>query len=119
LGWAAFTSPSSVAEDNILLTQGVTVPTLHIEHAITDFDTWNAAFERFAEFRQQSGVREQRIQRPVDDPRYVVIDLDFDTVSEAEKFLGFLQVNVWSSSGNAPALAGTPQTKILELAANQ
>jgi hypothetical protein len=95
------------------------VPTLHIEHAITDFDTWNSAFERFAEFRRQSGVREQRIQQPVDDPRYVVIDLDFDTVSAAEKFLSFLRENVWSSSENAPALAGAPQTRILEPAAAQ
>jgi hypothetical protein len=95
------------------------VPTLHIEHAITDYGTWNAAFQRFAEFRQQSGVRGQRVQQPVGDPRYVVIDLDFDTLSEAEKFLGFLQANVWSSSGNAPALAGTPQTRILETVASQ
>jgi hypothetical protein len=95
------------------------VPTLHIEHAITDYGTWNAAFQRFAEFRQQSGVRGQRVQQPVSDPRYVVIDLDFDTLSEAEKFLGFLQANVWSSSGNAPALAGTPQTRILETVASQ
>jgi hypothetical protein len=90
------------------------VSTLHIEHAITDFDTWNTAFGRFAEFRKQSGVRQQRVQRPVDDPKYVVIDLDFDTTGEAENFLGFLRANVWSSSGNAPALIGTPQTRILE-----
>ncbi len=92
------------------------MPTLHIEHAITDFAAWNAAFERFAGARQQSGVRQQRVQQPVDDPQYVVIDLDFDTVSEAEKFLSFLQANVWSSRDNAPALAGIPQAKILELA---
>ena len=88
--------------------------TLHIEHAIVDFDLWNAAFDRFAESRVQAGVRAERIQRPVDDPQYVVIDLDFDTVGEAEKFLGILQDKVWSSGENAPALAGTPQTKILE-----
>ena len=95
------------------------MPTLHIEHAITDFDTWNAAFKHFAEFRRQSGVREQRILRPVDDSRYVVIDLDFDTLSAAEQFLRFLQVNVWSSSENAPALAGDPQARILEPAVAQ
>jgi len=95
------------------------MPTLHIEHAITDFDTWSTAFGRFAEFRQQSGVREQRVQRPVDDANYVIIDLDFDTTSEAESFLGFLQANVWSSSDNSPALAGTPQTRILEPATIQ
>jgi hypothetical protein len=92
------------------------VHTLHIEHAVTDFDTWNAAFARFAQLRLQSGVRRQRVQRPVDDPAYVVIDLDFDTTSQAEIFLGFLQANVWSSPGNAPALVGTPRTRILELA---
>jgi hypothetical protein len=90
------------------------VPTLRIEHAVTDFDTWNTAFGRFADFRQQSGVRQQRVQRPVDDANYVLIDLDFDTTSEAESFLGFLRANIWSSSDNSPALAGTPQTRILE-----
>jgi hypothetical protein len=93
--------------------------TLHIEHSIVDFDLWNAAFERFAEFREQSGVRGHRLQRPVDDPNYVVIDLDFDTTGEAERFLEFLQKKVWSSRDNAPALIGTPQTKILEPAESQ
>jgi hypothetical protein len=55
--------------------------TLHIEHPVTDFGTWNAAFARFADARRQAGVRQQRIQRPVDDPAYVVVDLDFDTVA--------------------------------------
>ena len=93
--------------------------TLHIEHPITDFDTWNAAFARFADARRRAGVRQQRIQRPVGNPAYVVIDLDFDTVGEAEKFLGFLEQNVWASSENAPALAGKPQTQILEAAPAQ
>lgn len=88
--------------------------TLHIEHSITDFDTWNAAFERFADARRHAGVTRQRIRRPVDDSAYVVVDLDFDTVGEADKFLSFLQENVWTSSASAPALAGKPQTRILE-----
>jgi hypothetical protein len=88
--------------------------TLHIEHPITDFALWKAAFDGFGEIRQRSGVRRHSIQRPVDDPAYVVIDLDFDTGEEAAKFLAFLQDNVWSSPENAPALAGPPQTRILE-----
>lgn len=68
------------------------MPTLHIEHAI---------------------------QRPVDDPQYVVIDLDFDTTNEAEAFVQFLREKVRPLSENAAALAGTPQTKILEPATNQ
>jgi len=88
--------------------------TLHIEHPVTDFGTWKAAFDRFAEVREKSGVRGHRILRPVDDARYVVIDLDFQTVAEAEKFLDFLKTSAWSSAQNAPALAGTPQARILE-----
>ena len=95
------------------------MPTLHIEHSIVDFDLWNAAFERFAQVREQSGVLEQRIQRPVDDPNYVVIDLDFGTTGEAESFLAFLRSKVWPSPKNAPALTGVPQAKILEPASSQ
>jgi hypothetical protein len=93
-----------------------TMTTLHIEHAITDFGTWSAAFERFADIREKSGVRAQRVQQPVDDPLYVVIDLDFDGVEDASRFLGFLQANVWSSAANSPALAGKAQTMILRSA---
>ena len=91
------------------------MPTLHIEHAVTDFDTWNAAFERFAGLRQQSGMRQQRVQQPVDDHQYVIIDLDFDSTDEAARFLSFLRAEIWSLPDNAPALIGTPQTRILEL----
>jgi hypothetical protein len=90
------------------------MPTLHIEHPITDFDTWSSAFSRFAEARRQAGVRAQRIQRPAGDPRYVVVDLDFGTHGEAETFLRFLKTQVWGLPENAPALAGSPQTMILE-----
>lgn len=91
--------------------------TLHIEHAISDFDVWNAAFERFADVRTRFGVRAQRIQRPVDDPNYIVLDLDFDSPDDAGRFLGFLQANIWSTAGNAPALVGAPRTRILQPAA--
>ena len=44
----------------------------------------------------------------------MVIDLDFDTTAEAEKFLGFLKGQIWGIRENSPALAGTPETMILE-----
>lgn len=91
--------------------------TLHIEHRITDLNAWLVAFDRFAEARAQAGVQSQRVQHPVDDPNYIVIDLDFTTTEEADRFLGFLKKNVWSSTDNAPALAGTPQTRLLQQAA--
>ncbi|NUT30101.1 MAG: hypothetical protein HOV84_30020, partial [Streptomyces sp.] len=60
--------------------------------------------------------RHYRVQQPVDDPSYVVVDLDFDDVADAERLLGFLRTRVWSSAENAPALAGAPRTRILEIA---
>jgi hypothetical protein len=92
------------------------MPTLHIEHPITDFERWSAAFDAVADVRRQAGVRAQRVQRPVDDPHYIVVDLDFDTLGDAEAFLGFLNQRIWAIPENAPALAGTPTTRILELA---
>lgn len=90
------------------------MPTLHIEHPITGFEEWSSAFARFAEARRQAGVRAQRVQRPASDPNYVVVDLDFGTRSEAEAFLRFLTAQVWGIPQNAPALAGSPKTMILE-----
>jgi len=95
------------------------MPTLHIEHPITDFPTWKTAFDRFAPARKEAGVRRHRVQRTVDDPAYVVVDLDFDTAAEAERFLGFLQTRVWSSPDSAPALVGSPHTRIMETAEEQ
>jgi hypothetical protein len=88
--------------------------TLHIEHPVTTFDAWKAAFDRFAPMRLEAGVRSHHISRPLDDAKYVLIDLDFDSADAAEKFLAFLRTQVWASPQNAPALAGTPHTRILE-----
>lgn len=89
------------------------MPTLHIEHPITDFTTWKEAFDRFAALREESGVLRHFVQLPVDDPHYVIIDLDFATTAEAETFRQFLQTKVWPSQQNSPALVGTPRTSIL------
>ncbi|HET9519088.1 MAG TPA: hypothetical protein VFO77_15305 [Actinoplanes sp.] len=89
------------------------MPTLRIEHPITDYPTWRRAFDSFAGARQQAGVQQHRILRPIDDERYVSIDLDFPTVPAAEQFLAFLRTNVWSDPDRSPALAGAPVTRIL------
>jgi hypothetical protein len=90
------------------------MPTLHIEHTITDLENWLSAFNRFADSRRQAGVRAERVQQPVDNPGYIVVDLDFGTVDEAAAFLRFLKDQVWAIPENAPALAGAPETMILD-----
>lgn len=90
------------------------MPTLHIEHPITDLATWLAAFDRFADRRAAAGVTAERIWQPAGDRHRIVLDLDFDTADRAASFLRFLETQVWSTSGNAPALAGAPRTTILD-----
>ena len=65
--------------------------TLRIEHPIPDFDGWQKAFDSDPVHRKQSGVRRYRIFRPIDNPNFVTVDLDFEHVDEAEAFLGALQ----------------------------
>ena len=86
---------------------------LHIEHPITDFETWTAAFERFGDARRNAGVRSHRVHRPIDDACYVVVDLEFDTDEAALAFRDFLQTVVWAVPENAPALAGVPRAVVL------
>lgn len=93
--------------------------TLRIEHPISDFSTWKVAFDRVSTKRKQAGVRRYRIFRPVDDPAYILVDLDFDHLSAAEEFLAFLQRDIWGSSQASPALAGSPQTRIIETVESQ
>ncbi len=88
--------------------------TLHIEHPITDYDTWRIAFDRLADARRRAGVIAGRVSRPVDDPNYIVVNLDFDTAQHATAFLHFLETQVWASPAAAPALDGRPKTAILE-----
>ncbi|MFM2072597.1 MAG: hypothetical protein RLZZ623_2860 [Actinomycetota bacterium] len=88
---------------------------LRIEHPITDFETWKDAFDRFSDARRHAGVRSHRVLRPVDDPSYVLIDLEFDTADAALAFRHFLQTVVWAVPANAPALAGEPKAVVLRV----
>ena len=87
--------------------------TLHIEHPITDLQTWLGAFTKFEEARRKAGVRAQSVRQPVDDDKYIYITLDFDSVEEAAAFKGFLETRVWASAEASPALGGTPTARVL------
>ncbi|HEY8217604.1 MAG TPA: hypothetical protein VIH82_10745 [Acidimicrobiia bacterium] len=91
--------------------------TLHIEHPITDLDTWLAAFNRFGDARREAGVTAQRVHQPVDDQQYIVVDLEFETVDDAARFKEFLETVVWQSRDLSPGLAGTPRALVLEAVA--
>ena len=89
------------------------MPTLHIEHGISDLGAWFGAFNQFEDARRQAGVTAQRIHQPVDDDKYILVQLDFDTLEAAERFKNFLESVVWQSEDLSPALAGTPRARVL------
>jgi hypothetical protein len=88
--------------------------TLHIEHSITDLDTWLDAFNGFADARTNAGVRAERVRQPDDDPRYIVVDLEFDDLEAARGFKDFLEGVVWQSKDLSPGLDGPPTARVLE-----
>lgn len=88
--------------------------TLRIEHAIHDYGVWKQAFDRFAQARANAGVRGYAIRLPADDPKFLTLDLEFDSARGAEAFAAFLEQNVWSSPVASPGLAGKPHTRILD-----
>jgi hypothetical protein len=87
--------------------------TLHIEHPISDFVTWKAAFDRAAPLRVKGQVRSYDIHQPVDDPAYVMVRLEFDDESSARGFLAMLE-QVWKTPEATPALRGVPRARVLE-----
>jgi hypothetical protein len=99
-------------------TKGVVVPILQFEHAIKDFAMWKAAFDRDPINRRGLGVRRHRVLRPLDDPNYVVGELEFETSADAEACRDALR-KLWNSRQAAPALAGAPRVRIVEMVESQ
>ena len=84
---------------------------LRIEHPVPDYDVWKEAFDNDPVGRERSGVRRYRILRSIDDPNYVLIDLEFDTSGEAEALLAAMRV-VWD---RVPGVVmSDPEVRIVE-----
>jgi hypothetical protein len=85
---------------------------LQIEHQVPNFDGWKKAFDSDPINRQKSGTRRYRIYRPTDDLNYVIIELEFDGVAEAEASLTALR-NLWKDVEGKIMIA--PKTRILNI----
>jgi hypothetical protein len=87
------------------------MPILRIEHAVPDFTGWKRAFDSDPVDRKGSGVRRYQVFRSVDDPNYVMIDLEFDSLAEAEGLLAKMR-RVWAGEGQE--VMRNPQARIVE-----
>ena len=84
---------------------------LRIEHPVPDFEGWKQAFASDPVGREKSGVRRYQVLRPIDDPNYVLIDLEFDTAGQAEALLAAMRV-VWERVEGTIMMS--PQARIVE-----
>jgi hypothetical protein len=84
---------------------------LRIEHPVPNFAAWKEAFDSDPVGREQAGVRRYRVLRPIDDPNYVMIDLEFDSAGEAEAMLAALR-NKWRRVEGTIMM--NPQAQIVE-----
>jgi hypothetical protein len=87
------------------------MPILRIEHAVPDFNGWKRAFDGDPVDRKGSGVRRYQVLRSVDDPNYVMIDLEFDSLEDAEGLLNKMR-GVWSGEGRN--VMRNPQARIVD-----
>jgi hypothetical protein len=85
--------------------------TLRIEHPVGDYDAWKQAFDSDPVGRQKSGVRRYKVLRAIDDPNYVMIDLEFDTTSDAEALLAAMHA-IWNRVQGT--IISNPQARIVE-----
>lgn len=87
------------------------MPILRIEHSVPDFERWKQAFDSDPADRKGSGVRRYQILRLNEDPNYVMIDLEFDTIDETEAFLQKME-QIWGGPGKA--VMQNPRARITE-----
>jgi hypothetical protein len=84
---------------------------LQIEHPVPDFDGWKKAFDSDPLNRKKSGVKSYRIFRPIGNPKYVIIELEFDNLKDAEAMHEALK-KLWVRVDGKVMMS--PQSKIIE-----
>ena len=85
---------------------------LQIEHEVFNFDGWKTAFENDPIDRKKAGVRHYYIFQRADNLNFVVINLEFDDLSEAERTLASLKILWGNITGK---IMMNPHTRILKL----
>ena len=84
---------------------------LQIEHPVPDFNGWKKAFDSDPLNRKQSGVKRYRISRQTDNPNYIIVELEFDNLIEAEAMLAALQ-KLWNEVEGKVMMS--PRARIVE-----
>ena len=86
---------------------------LQIEHEVPNYEGWKKAFENDPIDRKKSGVLRYKVFQRTDNPNYVVIDLEFENMENAENTLDSLKT-LWKKIDGK--IVVNPQIRILKLA---
>ena len=86
---------------------------LRIEHLSADYDNWKAVFDSDPVHRADKGVRHHQVLRAEDDPKFVCIELTFDSAAEARALLAAMG-EVWKSVDGTVIFE--PKARIFEVA---
>ncbi len=71
---------------------------LVIQHRVTDYQGWKKAFDSDPIGRAKNGVTRHTIYRPAEDPNRVIVNLEFRSLEQAQKFLPALH-ELWKRVG--------------------
>lgn len=88
---------------------------LQIEHPVPNFEGWKKAFDSDPVDRKASGVRRYKISRKVDEPDYILIDLEFDNLNDADACHAKLR-NLWTRVEGS--VMNNPRSRIIEVIEN-
>ena len=85
---------------------------LQIEHPVPNYEGWKKAFDSDPVNRKKSGVHRYKISRKIDDPNYIIVDLEFDNLSDAEACHEKLR-HLWNRVQGT--VMNNPQSRIIEV----
>jgi hypothetical protein len=85
---------------------------LQVEHNVSSYEGWKKAFDNDPINRKKSGVKRYLVYQSVEDPKYVVIDLYFDSLDQSLAALKALQ-QLWTKVQGTVMF--NPKARILDI----
>ena len=86
---------------------------LQIEHPVPDYEGWKKVFDSDPMRRKQSGVIRYKIFRQTDNPNYVIVEMEMNSLDEAKNLLSKLR-QLWNQVEGK--IITVPKARIVEMA---
>lgn len=59
-----------------------------VRHKVADFDKWKPAFDEHGKTRKKSGSKGAKVYKSKDNPKEMIILMEWDNIENAKKFAG-------------------------------